>query len=242
MNAPPVSKIVSTRTPSAEDYLDWLKQTCHPVLRQTEELTNKLSQNGVERFAEDGGISPDTDLVLANASGGSMILVLPGAAVWEKRIVVVKTDSSGNTVTVNGAVSAISLSTQYETSEVVCDGTNYYPVNSTAAAAMEPEIRVNLSSDQTLWSPAGWSSARRVYVNCTTACNVLGMDHNVTQRLKSITHVGTAETPLGFWSENPSVVDPADRIRVPYPNDLYMLLNREQDFFYDTTDARWRPV
>jgi hypothetical protein len=68
---------------------------------------------------------------LCDASGGAFTLTL--AEGERAHITVVKTDSSGNAVTVSGAgtingAASKSLSSQWDTVTLVCDGTDWYEI------------------------------------------------------------------------------------------------------------------
>lgn len=79
-------------------------------------------------------IDKDDELIIANANGGAIILTLPAASECEgKEIMVVKADSSANTVTVAGAGSDLIIgsatqvmSVQYTSLVMACDGTSWY--------------------------------------------------------------------------------------------------------------------
>lgn len=116
-----------------------------------------------------------------------------------------------------------------------------FDVHSLVLPENQNEIRLTLSGNQNDYSPAGWSSARIVYLNVTTASDLTGLDANVTQLRKTIIHVGTPGVALGLLEEKLSSAA-ANRIRTPTPNDVYLLLNWVQDILYDKTVARWRLV
>ncbi len=73
-------------------------------------------------------------VILANAAGGAFTVTLPAAAGVSGRVyAVVKTDSSGNAVTVKGAGSELinggnttSLAAQYNKVLLFCNGTQWY--------------------------------------------------------------------------------------------------------------------
>lgn len=76
----------------------------------------------------------DADAVLYDVSGGSSQVNLPAAASnADAKIVVKKTDSSGNTVTIDGngaetidGATTRVLNSQYESITMVCDGSNWF--------------------------------------------------------------------------------------------------------------------
>lgn len=131
MNAPPLKKTVSSRVPDKDTWQDWLLRTCHPVLKGARDLVNSLSQNNITTVTASGRIDISSDVVLADATAGNLTLALPPAALWERRILVIKADASAHTVTVTGSVVAITLLARYDVAEVASDGIQYYPVSST---------------------------------------------------------------------------------------------------------------
>lgn len=79
-------------------------------------------------------VATDIDaVILANATSGGITVTLPEAStVTGKHLRVKKTDSSGNTITIDGHSSETidgsltrSLSSQYETIYIVSDGSNW---------------------------------------------------------------------------------------------------------------------
>lgn len=116
-----------------------------------------------------------------------------------------------------------------------------FDVHSLVLPENQNEIRPTLAGDQNNYSPAGWSSARLVYLNVTADSKITGLDANVTQLRKTIIHVGTLGAVLTFMEEKLTSAA-ANRIRTPTPNDVSMLLNWVQDILYDRTVARWRLV
>jgi hypothetical protein len=74
------------------------------------------------------------DVILCNANGGAFTINLPAAASSSGlHLVIKKTDSSFNAVTIDGnasetidGVTTKKLSTQYESMEIVCDGSNWH--------------------------------------------------------------------------------------------------------------------
>ena len=79
-------------------------------------------------------ITLNDELILANASGASFIAILPPiASSVGKKIIIIKIDSSANTVTLDGnAAEIISgeltqvMAAQWTALTVVCDGTQWY--------------------------------------------------------------------------------------------------------------------
>lgn len=73
-------------------------------------------------------------VILANATGGNIAVNLPAAATVNNRIYhIKKTDSSANTVTIDGASSetidgetTIVIATQYASVMIICDGTGWH--------------------------------------------------------------------------------------------------------------------
>lgn len=127
--APPRTK-VSTRLPSKETMTDWAHRTVHPTILGTQDIVEAIVQNRVVDISTSGTttISPDEDLALVDATSGNVTIGFPTAALWEKRITIVKTDATSNTVTVPSTPPVV-LNTQYQAVEVVCDGTTYYAVS-----------------------------------------------------------------------------------------------------------------
>lgn len=73
------------------------------------------------------------DVILMDASGGNKIITLPSAATADGKIFYIKkTDSSSNTVMINGSganidgVASILITVQYEAYTITCDGTNWW--------------------------------------------------------------------------------------------------------------------
>lgn len=140
MNAPPLKKTVSSRVPDKDTWQDWLLRTCHPVLKGARDLVNSLSQNSVELISASKRLLPTTDLAVVDASGGPVTVALSPAMVWERRVVVVKSDASANPVTISGAAATLSVTAQFGSAEVTCDGTNYYPMTSAISPGVEGQV------------------------------------------------------------------------------------------------------
>jgi hypothetical protein len=78
-------------------------------------------------------ISMEDTIILASASGGSITLTLPAAATYPGKVYKIKkTDSSANTVTIDGNASETIdgtlvkyIDNQYDSIEIVSDGTNW---------------------------------------------------------------------------------------------------------------------
>jgi hypothetical protein len=87
-----------------------------------------------------------------DASAGPVTLTPPTAALWERRIVVIKTDASANAVTVVAVNTAI-LSLQYDACELICDGTVYYFTATTFNLPPPEQFKVLGSADGLVWSP-----------------------------------------------------------------------------------------
>lgn len=134
-NRAPPKKRVSTRTPEEKTLMDWVQRTGHPVLSETRDIVEAITQNRVLNITAAGTttISPDADLVLVDATLGTVVLGFPAAALWEKRIVVIKTDASVNAVVIASTPSTALLA-QYQMGEYVCDGTNYRAISSSTLA------------------------------------------------------------------------------------------------------------
>lgn len=90
----------------------------------------------------------DQDLVvLADATGGDITVTLPTATGREgRRIIVKKTDSSANTVTIDGngsetidGATTVALASQNELREIVSDLSNWYVVSSSGITAASDE-------------------------------------------------------------------------------------------------------
>lgn len=82
-----------------------------------------------------GYTAVETDFFIpVNASGGAVTIALPAAASNNGKVLVIKkTDSSGNAVTVDGNASetidgatTLSLAAQYDTALIICDGSNWH--------------------------------------------------------------------------------------------------------------------
>lgn len=195
-------------------------------------------------------VEPRYAIVPVDASGGAVTVTLRAPSSSHHEYFFVKTDASLNPVTIrsengeliSGAATFV-MSNQWEAAILASDATAYYVTGQFGETTVtaEPSIFVNISTDQDNYSPTGWSSARRVFLNVTSACSINGFDANVTQPLKTLFHVGTAETPLGLKEQKLSSTA-ANRIEVPLPNDVYLLKDWVQDIWYDTTVSRWRPV
>jgi hypothetical protein len=135
MNSPPIKQAVSTRTPEETTYLDWLQRTCHPVLLGARNLVNALAQASVESLVASATLDPKTDVALVSAALGPVTVTLAPAQLWERRVIIIKTDATANAVTISGVVTALALSVQYAAAEVASDGDFYYPVGASAALA-----------------------------------------------------------------------------------------------------------
>jgi hypothetical protein len=99
-------------------------------------LTGASLLNVTSKTANYTATSSD-DLILCNASGGAFTITLPAAASNTGKVVLIKkTDSSVNAVTVDGNASETidgtttrTLGAQYATLEIVSDGTNWVSVD-----------------------------------------------------------------------------------------------------------------
>jgi len=131
--------------------MDWLQRTAHPVLRETREIVEAITQNRVQTVTAVGltTISPDSDLILADATAGTVVLAFPTAALWEKRITVIKTDVSANAV-ILASTPSTALTVQYQAIEVVCDGTNYRAVCAASSAVTLAGDVTGVYSDNTV--------------------------------------------------------------------------------------------
>lgn len=118
-------------------------------------LANGAKNATVATATTTHSVADTTDLLLCSASGGAFTVTLPAAASHSGRILSIKkTDSSLNAVTIDGNASetidgatTTRLSTQYESVDIICDGTNWH------IAAR----RINTS--WTNWTPTGsWST------------------------------------------------------------------------------------
>lgn len=139
MNSAPVRLQVSGRAPDEKTTQDWLQRTAHPVLQALRELTNGLAQNTVQTVTTTTQLDPRTDVVLADASAGPITVTPPTAALWERRIIVIKTDASVNAVTVVG-INTATLTTQYAGAEMVCDGGTFYAVEFGGVPSLGPDV------------------------------------------------------------------------------------------------------
>ncbi len=98
---------------------------------------------GIEGGANIGNISTITSnttltsayyVILCNATSGAITVTLPDASNNNRRIYnIKKTDSSGNSITIDGNASETidgiltkSLDVQYESLTIICDGSNWY--------------------------------------------------------------------------------------------------------------------
>lgn len=99
------------------------------------------------------------DVIPCNASGGAFTVTLPAASGLSGMILtIVKTDSSFNAVTIDGNASetingatTTTLNTQYESVQIVCDGSNWFIVTR------------QIPSNWTSFTPTGSWSANTTY-------------------------------------------------------------------------------
>ena len=128
MNQPPVERGISTRPVDDGTLLAWVQREASVVLRALLAMVNRLTMNSPSDATEDGEIDATTDIVRADATAGSFTLTLPATpAAWIRRVVIIKTDATVNTVTITGSVfGPIVLSTQWSIFEIGCDGVSYY--------------------------------------------------------------------------------------------------------------------
>lgn len=121
--------------------MDWLQRTGHPVLRETRDIVEAITQNRVQNVTASGttAINPDADLVLVDATAGFIVLGPPTAALWEKRIVIIKTDASANSVAI-ASTPAIALTARYQSVELTCDGTRYYAVRASETTTLLGDV------------------------------------------------------------------------------------------------------
>lgn len=162
-NRPPLKPTVSTRSPEKDTALDWLQRTGHPVLKGVRELANALSEAKVEALSATATLQPSTDVALVDASAGPVTIGLAAPALWERRVLIVKTDASANVVTISGAVSALTLTTQYASAEVASDGAFYYPVASAAVLAGDVTGAIGANTVVKLQNRALASTAPVIY-------------------------------------------------------------------------------
>lgn len=97
----------------------------------------------------------------------------------------------------------------------------------------------SLSSNQNDFSPVGWDAATYVFLAPTTSVVITGLAATSVAKRKTIIHVGTDEKTLGFYEES-GLSAPANRIRTPHPNDVYLLKNWAVEIWYDDSISRWR--
>lgn len=81
----------------------------------------------------------DDDVVLCSASGGAFTVTLPAVASFQHKVyTIMKTDSGGNAVTVDGNASETingattqALAAQYDSITIVCNGTAWFIIADT---------------------------------------------------------------------------------------------------------------
>lgn len=84
----------------------------------------------------------DETVIPCSASGGAFTVTLPAAASYTgKKFIIIKTDTSTNAVTIDGNSSetingqtTISLNFQYESVEIMCDGSNWFVISRSPGA------------------------------------------------------------------------------------------------------------
>lgn len=107
--------------------LAWAQREVAGVLRAVLTTVNRLTTSASTTVTSSGTIDGTTDVTLADAAAGAIVLTLPSPAAWIRRIRVVKVDASANTVTVAGAAAGSTvLAAQWDVLEVVCDGEDFY--------------------------------------------------------------------------------------------------------------------
>lgn len=243
MNSPPIKQAVSTRTPEETTYLDWLQRTAHPVLAGLRALTNELSQNKIQTVTSSTTLELQTDVILVDATSGPVTITPPTAALWERRIIVIKTDASANAVTVVG-VNTGTLSSQYSGAEMICDGTIYYVLTFGSAVAADITIGpFTISTDQTSYAPTGWSGARYVLLNPTIQTLYLNsFDANVTVKRKTILNVATSDSDIRIRNDSHIETVAANRVLLRKANHVYLIAQDSVDIWYDDVSLRWRPI
>lgn len=163
MNSPPLKQAVSTRTPEQDTFLDWLQRTAHPVLSGVRDLVNALAQAKVQALTSSTTLDSRTDVALVNASSGPVTVTLAAPALWERRVIIIKTDATANAVTISGVVTALALSVQYAAAEVASDGDFYYPVGASAALAGDVTGAIGANTVVRLQNRAMASTAPAIY-------------------------------------------------------------------------------
>jgi hypothetical protein len=241
VNAPPVTLTVSGRAPDEKTLLDWSQRTAHPVLRALRELTNNLAQNQVQSVTASTTLDLRTDVVLADASAGPLIITPPTASLWERRIIVVKTDASANAVTVQGVNVGV-LSSQYSGAEMVCDGTLFYVFTFGGSVAADVTIGpFVVATDQVDYSPVGWSGARYVLLSPSAqSVAIASFDGNVSVKRKTIINVATGDFDLRFSRNSFATSTAANRLQYRKANLVALVAGDSVDIWKDETSGYWR--
>lgn len=185
MNVPPVDQKLSDRTVDESHVMAYLQRELGPLARLIRKTLNQVTVNSTQEMTSSGQITAGMDLILVNASAGSVTVTPPPAALWERRILVVKTDSSSNTVTVTGVIS-VTLRARYDAAELASDGTLYYPFAAGIGAGLEGQVYLTRDSIPQ-WGYAPWQ-----LVNATGSVTAA---YNSVVRMASLSAVATVSLP-----------------------------------------------
>jgi hypothetical protein len=151
------------------------------------------------------------DVILCSASGGAFTITLPAAASSTGlHLVVKKTDSGFNAVTIDGNASETidgattkKLSTQYESIEIVCDGSNWHIVRRHIPNLRQTFTPTGGWNTNVTYTGSWWREGNHLcvegHIACTGAPNAVDASINIPNSLTIDTALLSATShPLSF--------------------------------------------
>lgn len=121
----PTTKTLRNRAlQSAEELLRFANRELLPLLAQMLQGISWSAAPKSEAFIAGDTLAIGTGIALVDATSGPVTITLNAAR--QARVRVVKVDASANTVTVTPVEGGVTLAAQWDSVDVVGDGTNFY--------------------------------------------------------------------------------------------------------------------
>lgn len=129
MNQAPIETGLSPRQPSEKTLLEQIRKELWPVAQQLLRTLNSVLKTSPLEVTSSQTLDGVDDFIKVDATAGNVTLTLPTAEAWMRSITVIKTDASGNTVTVTPVASGDPvLGAQWDVARVTQDGSLFYEV------------------------------------------------------------------------------------------------------------------
>lgn len=191
------------------------------------------------------------DILAVNPTAGALTVLLPSpdAAVAVGSWIGIKNDSdSSNTITVkpltgtiDGAGTFTILSARkfqwfYSTGIEWKAGPDY----GTGDVTIGP---FTISTDQTTYSPTGWSSARYVLLNPTIqTLYINSFSANVAVKRKTLINVASSDSDIRIRNNSFLDATASNRVILRKANHVYLIAQDSVDIWHDDVTGCWRPV